>query len=109
MTHTFYAKKDGEKASAGNGMLSPTTEAWLTFMMANPGGAYPSVLKNFQWGILNGCDQKVYTTRDVIFVQPNEKPWSKEEILAGFSTKVEDNFIKKIERKQEDTENAKRN
>ena len=56
MSHTFYAKPDGGLADAGKGMLSPTTEAWLNFMMANPGGAYPSVLKNFQYGILNNCD-----------------------------------------------------
>lgn len=43
MSSTFYAKEDGELAPAGNksDMLSPTTSAWLYFIMANPGANYP--------------------------------------------------------------------
>ena len=42
---TFYAAIDGSQASAGKlgdgGMFSPTTQAWLAFMEANPGAVYP--------------------------------------------------------------------
>ena len=46
---TFYAKTDGGLASAGNptDMMSPTTSAWLYFMMANPGACYPAILGEF--------------------------------------------------------------
>ena len=49
MQHTFYAKKDGEFARAGgkSDILSPTTHAWLYFVMANPGASYPFILTEF--------------------------------------------------------------
>jgi hypothetical protein len=49
MTSTLYAKCDGELAPAGNksDMLSPTTHAWLYFIMANPGAKYPLILNEF--------------------------------------------------------------
>ena len=46
LSNTFYAKPNGYGAPAGSGtdMLSPTTRAWLGFMMANPGAQYPKIL-----------------------------------------------------------------
>ena len=78
-------------------MLSPMTSAWLYFLMANPGGGYPSVLKNFQWSVLNKCDQVTRTTRDIVMVKPIEKIWTDEELLVGLGEKVEANFLKSVE------------
>jgi hypothetical protein len=49
MTTTFYAKTDGSLAKAGSesDMLSPTTQAFIYFLMANPGAIYPNVLLEF--------------------------------------------------------------
>jgi hypothetical protein len=65
MSCIFYAKGDGELAPAGNpgDMLSPTTSAWIYFVMANPGALYPLILNDFQYSIMNRCDNKVNTTR----------------------------------------------
>ena len=43
LSNTFYAKPDGYVAPEASisDMLSPTTKAWLGFMMANPGATYP--------------------------------------------------------------------
>ena len=49
MSHSFYAKQDGELASAGSkdDDLSPTTSSWIYFMKANPGACYPLILGEF--------------------------------------------------------------
>jgi hypothetical protein len=49
MSTIFYAKTDGELAFAGKAsdMLSPTTKAWIYFIMANPGAKYPLILNDF--------------------------------------------------------------
>jgi hypothetical protein len=58
MSHTFYAKQDGGLALAGtkDAMLSHTTQAFLYFMMANPGAPYPAILGEFQFMVLNRCE-----------------------------------------------------
>jgi hypothetical protein len=70
MSSTFYAKCDGGLALAGNkgDMLSPTTAAWIYFIKANPGGEYPLILGEFQYSVINRCDNKVNTTRQVVLV-----------------------------------------
>ena len=88
---TFYAKEDGGKANAGSpsDMLSPTTAAFIYFLKANPGGRYPNVLNHFQYAVLKRCDTKINTTRNIIFVKPNPKIWSNEDLLDGLDQKVE--------------------
>jgi hypothetical protein len=85
MSHKFYAKQDGELALAGNknDELSPTTSNFLVFMYANPGAGYPSVLSEFQYMVLNRCEQVSQTNRNVIFVFPRKKTWTNDEIIHG--------------------------
>ena len=52
-------------------------------MMANPGGSYPGILGEFQFSVLNRCDNKMNTTRQVIFVKPLLKPITKEDVFEG--------------------------
>ena len=94
MSCTFYAKTDGGLADAGGkfDMLSPTTQAWLYFMMSNPGACYPAILAEFQYGALNRCDNKVNTLRQIVFVKPHVKTWTSKEIITGLALKFEQNF-----------------
>ena len=80
---TFYAKPDGEGAPAGRSldMISPTIKAWLGFNYANPGSYYPEILKEFQWGVLNRCEQVTMSTRQIQFIKGPPKPWSVDEFF----------------------------
>jgi hypothetical protein len=83
MSHTFYAKQDGGLALAGNkdAMLSHTTQAFVSFIMANPGAWYPAILSEFQFMVLNRCEQKLDTTRNIVLVKAYQKSWTNDEIL----------------------------
>ena len=84
-SHTFYACRDGSYADAGLGgsddSLSPTTDNWLQFMYGNPGGPYPLVLKEFQYGILNKCEESSLCSRNLVFVRGLPKPWKTEDFF----------------------------
>ena len=71
-SHTFYACREGKYADAGEiggeETLSPTTDNWLQFMHGNPGGPYPIVLREFQYGILNKCEESSMCMRNIVFV-----------------------------------------
>jgi hypothetical protein len=113
MSCTFYAKGDGQLAEAGGkyDTLSPTTSAWLYFIKANPGASYPAILNSFQFSVLKKCDNKVNSTRGIIFVEPEPKPWSSEDFInEGLANIVRDHssdseftdkLINKISMKEE--------
>jgi hypothetical protein len=61
-------------------------------MMANPGALYPQVLGEFQFKVLNKCDEKSNTTRNIMFVSELEKKWEDEDILKDAGTIVKENF-----------------
>ena len=94
MSHSFYAKQDGELASAGSkdDDLSPTTSSWIYFMKANPGACYPLILGEFQFKVLSKCDEKSTSTRNIIFVKELERKWTDDDIIEGSGFKVKENF-----------------
>ena len=76
----------------GNFKMSPMTAAWLSYMRGNPGGQYPDILKDFQWGVSNRCQAVENVDRQLIFVQGNRKNFENSDILQDLSFKVYDHF-----------------
>ena len=69
------------------------TAAWLAYMRGNPGGQYPNILKDFQWGVLNKCQEKsTNTDRQLIFVEGRTKKVDNSEILKDLNFIVYDYF-----------------
>lgn len=98
MATTFYAKADGSLADAGSetSMLSPTTQAFIYFLMANPGAIYPNVMLEFQWGVLNRCDLQMCSTRGIQFVEGLPKNWTNQEFVQTLTDKIVQTFPKEI-------------
>jgi hypothetical protein len=69
--HIYSQDSDNNKeqvVEVGNFKMSPMTAAWLSYMRGNPGGQYPDILKDFQWGVSNRCQAVENVDRQLIFV-----------------------------------------
>jgi hypothetical protein len=99
----FYAKQDGEKALAGSSddKLSPTTGAWIYFNKSNTGATYPAVLAKMQFSVQHRCENVINSNKSVIFVRPDPKRYTNDEMLEELNEKIKECFFNPTEPKNE--------
>ena len=88
----FYGNNKVQSKKVGDFELSPMTAEWLSYMRGNPGGQYPNILKDFQWGVLNKCREVKNCDRQLIFVEGPTKKIDNAEILKDLNFRVYDYF-----------------